>query len=287
MLSIFPLIFPLKQTRFAMGNFQYIRYPLELFMDTAARLGYAYVELWAAAPHLLPEVTDVSRQRRIKRELDARGLKVCCVTPEQVTYPYNIASQDEKLLSISLEYFKGCLDLACGLEAPYMLVTAGCGYFDEPRQAAWERSCASITIIAEYAAERGVSLLYETLTPPSSNILNTPQQMAETLSCLPGNIGAIADLGQIAYMKQNLSDYVDLLGEKLKHVHVHDFGEAIHMALGEGVLPVAEQIAYLEERGYKGLYSFEINDVRYRENPALSDEKSLKWLKDHGVVDVA
>jgi protein FrlC len=276
---------PLSQSRFALGSFQYIRYPFEYFLDTAVRLGYENTELWAAAPHLYPDALDASARTRIKGELKSRGLRAYCITPESVVYPFNIASKDETLRRLGITYFKACLDLAADLEAPNMLVTPGCGYFNEPQEEAWKRSLASMQEIAGYAEKRGIFLFYETLTPLSSNILNTPQQLAEMFAELPDNVGGIADFGQIAYMKQKLSDYMEILGKRLAHVHIHDSGPAIHMALGEGALPVTEQIAYLEAHGYSGLYSFEINDIRYRKDPAASDEKSLAWLREQGVMN--
>jgi protein FrlC len=276
---------PLNQSRFSIGSFQYIRYPFEYFLDTAERLGYEYTELWAAAPHLYPDTLDASARARIKGALKSRRLRAYCITPESVIYPFNIAFKDETLRRLGINYFKACLDLAADLEAPNMLVTAGCGYFNEPHEETWQRSLASMREIAGYAEKRGVFLFYETLTPSSSNILNTPQQLADMFAELPDNVGGIADFGQIAHMKQNLSDYIEILGKRLAHVHIHDFGQAIHMALGEGTLPVAEQIACLEANGYAGLYSFEINDIRYRKDPVESDEKSLAWLREHGVMN--
>lgn len=274
----------LNQSRFAIGSFQYIRYPFTYFLDTAARLGYTYLELWAAAPHLLPEALTTADRKEIKRELAARELRAYCLTPEQVVYPYNLAFADETLRRRSIDHFKACVDLACDLEAPNMLVSAGCGYFNEAHETVWARSLASMQELAQYAGQRGVNLLYETLTPLSSNILNTPQQLKEMLAQLPDTVGAIADFGQIAHMNLQLSDFVSLLGDRLRHVHLHDYGDAIHMALGDGRLPIAEQMAYLEESGYGGLYSFEINDVRYRMDPARSDEQSTAWLREHNLM---
>jgi protein FrlC len=275
---------PLSQSRFVIASYHYTRYPLEYFLDVAARLGYEQVELWAMAPQLFPAALDGSARKGIRRELAARSLKAYCLTPEQVGPPFNVAHKDETLRRMSIDYCKSCIDLASDLEAPHMIIVAGCGYYDEDHKEMWERSLASNLELAEHAAAKGIKLFYETLTPPSSNILNSPQQLGEMLSRLPGDIGGIADFGQIAFMKQDLADYTRILGGRLAHVHIHDFGEAVHMVLGEGHLPVASQIAFLEEQGYSGLYTIETNDVRYRKDPAGADEKSLRWLRKNGVM---
>jgi protein FrlC len=275
---------PLPQDRFVIGSYQYMRYPLDFFLDTAARLGYKYLDLWAAAPQLFPPALDRQARNVIRRETAARHLEIYCITPETVAYPFNLGHQDETLRRMGIDYCKSCVDLACDLGAPYILTAPGCGFFNEDHEVLWRRSVDSNRELAEYAKNRGIGLFFETLTPPSSNILNTPQQLAQMLSELPGNVGGLADFGQIAFMKQQLADYTAVLGKKLAHVHVQDSGEAIHMALGEGVFPVAESIAFLEENGYEGRYGLEINDPRYRKDPAAADEKSLRWLREYGVI---
>lgn len=271
-------------SRFAMGSYQYIRYPFEYFLDTAVRLGYQNIELWAAAPHLYPDSLNTGKRHQIKQELINRGLNVYCLTPEMVVYPFNLSSENEDLRNLSLRYFKSILELAADLEAPAMMIAAGCGYFNQAVDEARKRGQEGVYKVAEYAKTLGIRLFFETLTPLSSNLVNSPQQLADILSGLPDNVGGMADFGQIAFMKQNLEDYFTFLGSKLWHIHVQDSGEAIHMALGEGRLSVDKYIERIEASGYTGMYSLEINDIRYRKDPALADEKSVQWLKDHGVV---
>ena len=42
----------ISRSRFALGSYHYLRYPMEYFLDTAVELGIENVELWAAAPQL-------------------------------------------------------------------------------------------------------------------------------------------------------------------------------------------------------------------------------------------
>ena len=72
------------------------------------------------------------------------------------------------------------------------------------------------------------------------------------------------------------------LGPLLGHVHLHDSHPAIHMALGDGDLPLEDYLLRLEEWGYRGLYAFEFNDSRYRQDPARADGQSVAWLRERG-----
>jgi len=261
-----------------------MRYPFLYFLDTAARLGFEYVELWAAAPHLDLDTMVFSALCECERELSARKLKPVCITPEQCTYPINIAAEEEPLRRRSIQYFKKGIDMAAALHAPHVLVTAGCGYFNRPAEEAWKRSVDSVCQIADYAGRNHIKLLYETLTPLSSNIVNTPGQLARMLGELPENVSGILDIGQMSFMKQDLEDHIALLGKRLAHVHLHDSGPAIHMALGDGVLPIKDYIVRLEQSGYTGFYSFECNDLRYRKDPHAADEQNLSWLRTHRIL---
>ena len=272
----------LSKERFALGSYQYLRYPLTYFLDTAARLEVPNVELWAAAPHLYLEQLTAQQLDSLARELRIRELQVCCITPEQCAYPVNLAAEDEDLRQYSVRSFQRAVLAAQALECPRVPVTAGCGYFDRPTPPAWARSVQSLSQVARFAAARGVGLVLETLTPLSSNLVNTPAQQREMIAQLPpGTVQAMVDIGQMAYMGQSLEDYL-ALGPLLGHVHLHDSHPAIHMALGDGDLPLEDYLLRLEEWGYRGLYAFEFNDSRYRQDPARADGQSVAWLRERG-----
>ena len=93
----------------------------------------------------------------------------------------------------------------------------------------------------------------------------------------------MVDIGQMVYMEQTLDRYLSH-GEQLAHVHLHDSHPGIHMALGDGDLPIAEYLEQIEAAGYSELYSFEFNDTRYRADPRRADRQSIEWLENHGLL---
>ncbi|MBQ8647962.1 MAG: sugar phosphate isomerase/epimerase [Oscillospiraceae bacterium] len=275
---------PIARERLSLGSYHYLRWPLEYFLDTAAELGIPNVELWAAAPQFCLDFLTADDLDRVRSLLAGRGLRVCCITPEQCTYPVNLAAEEEPLRSYSLRNFERAIDAAAALSCPHVLVTAGCGYFDRPTAPAWQRAAESLGHLARYAQQRGVVLLLETLTPLSSNLLNTPEQQREMLALLPpGSTRPILDVGQMVYMGQELDRYL-AHGPLLGHVHLHDSHPGIHIALGDGDLPITDYLARIEANGYTGLYSFEFNDARYRADPRAADRQSVAWLEEHGLL---
>lgn len=275
----------LKISRFCFGTYQYIRYPLKSAIDSAYNLGFKNMEIWAGAPHLYPQITNKEHIKRLSEYLKKLDLIPYVITPEQVAYPFNIAAKNDNLRKLSMEYYKWAIELAAVLQAKNVLVSAGSGYFDEEYKIAAHRSAHSVYELAVFAQNYGIDLFYETLTPMSSNIVNTPLQLKNMLDVLPKNVFAVADLGQIAYMKQNIDDYINILGEKLKHIHLHDYGSAIHMALGKGILPIKNIINKLENKGFAGKYSLEINDVVYRQNPQFADKINIEYLYKNNIIN--
>ena len=91
------------RNRIALGSYHYFRYPLDYFLDTAVELEVSAVELWAAAPHLCLDLISDRALRATRGQLRERGLRVCCVTPEQCAYPVNLAAEEEGLRQYSIQ----------------------------------------------------------------------------------------------------------------------------------------------------------------------------------------
>lgn len=274
----------LGRDRISLGSFQYVRYSLPYFLETARKLQIPFIDLYACAPHFnldLMTPQEVSEKAKLIR---GYGLQVFCITPEQVDYPWNLAAEDAALRKESIAHTMRAIDSAGSLSCENVLVTGGRGYYDKPKEEAWERSKDSLTQLASYASARGVRLLLETLTPASSNVINTPDDQRRMISEIPyENIGAVMDIGQMVVMKQPFAAYLEP-SRLPAQVHLHDSHPAVHMALGEGDLPLTDILAQLEQAGYTGKYTIESNDTRYRLDPRASDEQSVRWLAEHRMI---
>ncbi|MTI54469.1 sugar phosphate isomerase/epimerase family protein [Geosporobacter ferrireducens] len=270
----------IEKSRLAIGNYHYVRMSFEYFLDSAVNLNMKNIELWAAAPHFDLDTLDEKILASKKKAIESRGLKVVCITPEQCSYPVNIAAEETALREKSIKYFKTAIDAARELDSPYVLVTAGCGYFDSDVEEAWQRSVASMKELVKYAEKRGVILAYEPLSVFSSNIVNDVHHLKKMLDTIPSdNLKGMLDMGQAALASEEINDYPRILGDKLVHVHLLDATPMGHLALGEGNLPIGEYIDALEENEYKGFYTFEFTALQYRHKPEEADRKSLEWLK--------
>ncbi|WP_432543699.1 sugar phosphate isomerase/epimerase family protein [Kineococcus sp. SYSU DK002] len=266
--------------RVAGSNFAYQHRPLPECLDDLAALGRDRVELWGTAPQLhVPWVTDRDAAA-LRREVTARGMRVVCFTPEQVSYPVNIASPDARLRSASVEFFLRAAEIAAELGSGLLLLTSGRGFESEPREHAWVRSVDAIGRIATRAAELGVTCVLEPLQRVESNLVTTAADTARVLAEVGDRrLGAVLDTVAMAVAGETVDDYADLLGDRLLHAHLIDGAPDGHLAWGEGELPLADLLADFDRRGYAGDFTVELfGDGSYAQDPRPVLARSLELI---------
>ncbi|NUT11937.1 MAG: TIM barrel protein [Nonomuraea sp.] len=241
------------------SNFSYQHLPFDRFLDDAADLGREHLELWGVAPQLhVPRLSD-AEARSIRRRAESRGLGVRCLTPEQVAYPVNLASPSTWLRAESVAMFRRAAELAAELGAELLLLTPGRGFEDEPVADAWRRSADAIGEICAYAGTLGVSCVLEALQRVESNLVDDAPTLARMIDEVGApNLGAVLDTVAMAAAGESVDDYFDALGDRVRHVHLVDGSPTGHLAWGDGELPLAEYLAALERRGYRGAMTFEL-----------------------------
>ncbi|TLP62260.1 sugar phosphate isomerase/epimerase family protein [Microbispora triticiradicis] len=264
------------------SNFSYQHLPFDRFLDDAADLGREEVELWGIAPHFhVPWVSD-AEARAVRRRVESRGLRVRCLTPEQVMYPVNIASPDTRLRAASIAMFRRAAELCAELGAGLLLLTPGRGHEDEPVEIGLRRSADALAEIAAYAGGLGVSCVLEPLQRVESNLLNDSRALARMLDEVGApNLGAVLDTVGMAVAGESVDDYFDALGDRVRHVHLIDGRPAGHLAWGDGELPLAEYLAAFARRGYDGHMTFELfGDGTYAFAPRPVVERCLAAVRD-------
>ncbi|MCA1286977.1 sugar phosphate isomerase/epimerase family protein [Salipiger bermudensis] len=255
-------------SRLAAMNIHYFRHSLTRFLDDAAALGFARIELWAGMPHLSLDDASATELRDVRRMIAARDLSLSCFTPEQCVYPINLASEHPGTARRSFDYFRRALHSAASLDCRQLLVTAGWGYADAPASDAWERARDQLGALADEAAREGVTLLLEPLSRTESNLITTSAELARMMAELASpQVAAILDLNAMAAAGETPADYLARFGDALRHVHVCDGTPEGHLAWGDGSLPLAQYVAELEAADYQGDYSFEFVSQAYWLDP--------------------
>lgn len=274
----------LKFEQLAGMNCHYAHYPFTYYLDSIAEAGVKNVEIWAASPHL--HVDDVTPQKaqEARRTIQDRGLKLICYTPETVVYPVNIAAPEEDIRKRSLAFESRGIEITAELGCKMMLVTSGWGYLNQNREESLGRAMEGLAYLTAKAEREGILLALEHLSPISSNLINTAQDLRRAVDEIGSpNLKAMLDTCQVGLVHEHIRDYLELLGKDLVHVHLVDGTPGGHLAFGDGNLPLKEFVDTLGEYGYEGCLSMEIADRRYFMDPKQADRQSIEafmgWIQ--------
>ncbi len=263
------------------SNFGYGKFSLETCLNDMAELGIKHFEMWGWAPHFHVDHVGKAEVAGLKQSLISRGLELACYTPEQMVYPVNIASADETLRNSSIAFFKRAVEICSDLNCRLLFVTCGWGYYEEPAETAWLRSVKAMREITEYAQSLGVICITESLQPQETNLVLTATDLKRYLNEVgSSNLKTALDTGAMAIQGEEPAEHFDLYGETIIHCHFVDAVPPIssHMVWGDGDLPMQEYLQYMDDQGYRGLLTVEMNAGRYGLEPKKFLEDSINRL---------
>lgn len=112
------------------ANYHYKRYTLDYFLESAERLGYQSIELWASGPHLHLEDFDAVRLAELNRKIKAHHLALRCFTPEQCVYAISVSHPDKVYRDRTVDFFNQHIEAAVQLDCDHMVVSTGFAYLD-------------------------------------------------------------------------------------------------------------------------------------------------------------
>mgnify|MGYP002682305338 FL=1 len=264
---------------------QYWHYSFEYVLDSIEKCGLKYLELWAGAPHYTlddyPDRASASRKiAKMRRQIEDRGMKVIMLTPEQLNYPFNLAGREEEYRQKSIRNVARLMEDALEFGTNRLFVIPGWGLLDEPREEAWKRSVDSFQVLSKRAEELGVKMVVEQLQPYESNLVNTCADMERLLKEVNSEqMEFCVDLVAMEVVGEKLQTFFDVLGSRVRHIHLADGNPSGHYILGDGNLPIQEYIDTLERNDYTDYLTLEINDSIYWDDPHTSIEKTVNYLR--------
>ena len=273
----------LKRSQVASSNYHYIKYSLPYFLDSMVRLDQHLIEFYAASPHLSIEDATYAQVAAIKKELDARDIKVCCLTQEQCVYPINIACEDDTIRERSIQTFLKTIEFAAQMEAPHCQIVCGRGYFDNPEEDAWKRSVESMGRIVDKAERYGVTMVIEAASFNTTNVVyDTPRIRRMMDEFKSPNLKSMLDTCAVAMAGEDFREDLAILGKDMVHLHFADGTPLGHFIPGEGDLPLVDYLKALDEFGYTGAIPFEIYNRKYDFDPEVTMKKCLDFI--YGVI---
>lgn len=258
-------------------SYHYLRYPIEKFLDKVERSPFDSIDLYCCAPQLNMFDYPVSSLIELDKSIRRHNLKVMAMTPENCTYPVNFCTQNPLTRESSVRYYQRAVDTAQFLECPALQISTGFGYFDMPREDAWNYCRDSVGTLAAYAERKGVKLLLEELKVTTTNVLITSADLAKMIQEIgsPAVVGMV-DMDQMTYAGETIGDYFRILGDKLQHIHFNDRG---HTVPGDSDFPMKQYYDEIMAHGYQGSCSFEICDRRYYCDPDKAIDDTIAWFR--------
>ena len=238
----------------------------EGWLENVEKLGFDFVELVSEWPNFLTRET-------WKAYADVLGSFDLKVTVHAPFSDVNIGSLNEKIRRTSLEILRETLDVASNLNALVVTIHPGhCSPASRKFRGDYNRvHKSSLRELEKYSREFGVLVGVENM--PSFPILDAqmPERLAELLEGT--GLGVTLDMGHLNTVGFPFGRFLELLGRRIVHVHLHDnSGESDqHFPLGKGTIPWEKVLPRLRDFTW-ALEVTSIEDAR----------ASLDFLRDIG-----
>ena len=267
----------LELEQIAVMSIHYQFYPLRHFFDTVRELGIKNVDLWAGYPHFLIGEDWFETANEIRRMADERGIKIVCCTPEQVRYPLNLASEQEKIRRRTVEYLKRSVDAAVVLGADRIQAVPGYGWYDTDKEPAWRRLVHSLQELCRYAAEKNITVLLEPLQIIESNLVNYRFDAQRIIRDVGNSaLKIVVDTTHMSLRGETLQEYFDLLPGEIGYIHLN---ESDQVPWGEGNLDLGTFLETLAQYGYDGICTLEICSLPHYVDADQSLSDSVSYVK--------
>lgn len=253
--------------KFASFTSGYQRRTLELAFSDAHDFGYDGIEIWGCRPHAYAYDLNAERLDNIRRLSERYAVPVIGFSPKVNSYPFNLMVGERDIWSDSLAYICRAIDASAALGARFTLIAFGHAG-DMTNAAAMQRRIRdSLQILGEHAVRRNNLLIIEPLSYRETNTITTARQLAEALETVncPAVVGMCDTVVPFLQRQQGVSDetldtYFDLLGPRLRHIHMTDSDGVSedHVVPGEGIAPLKEMLRTLRRRNYTGHVTLEL-----------------------------
>jgi sugar phosphate isomerase/epimerase len=225
-------------------------------LDAAAKNGYRALELRGVAGEMdLPKVPEFqgARLAETKKDLAALGLVVSDLGASSRMHEKDPATREKQF-----DEGRRFIDLAQAMGVQYVRMFGDKIPEGEPKDEVMKRVIEGFSKMAEYGKPAGVTVLIES----HGDFTKSPDLVEILTKVNHDNFQLLWDAHHsfVAGGEQPADSY-KALAKWIRHTHLKDSKPAEkdrrYVLLGQGEVPVKEQVAVLAKAGYKGFYCFE------------------------------
>ena len=255
---------------------------IEQVVEAATTLGYDGVELRLLDGAVIDPRADRAKVEQAVARSRAAGVEVCALD-SSCTFNHADPGAREREVSDLLRW----IDLAEDLQVPLVRVFGGHarpGLAPEPPEVVNDWVAEALSRAAPTAEQAGVTVVLET-----HDAFSSARRVAAVLDRVDSpRVAALWDSHHPYRVGETPQDVIDALGPRIAHVHVKDArrttpdGSAWQLVLlGEGEVPVREQLQALERHGYSGYVSVEWEKKWHPEiaEPEIALPQHIRWLR--------
>lgn len=268
-------------SRISVLSLHYNNYTLDYFLDCQAKLGIKNVELLSAHQGLWMDEYGYQDPAPIRRKLEDRGLSCPVFTPENCAYGYQFAAKEPELKERCFRYFANGIRFGAELGAKILEANSGWGYWNEPEEEGFKRSAEMHSRLAEVAKEYGMTIACESLRPQETRIgyrLDQIKRLFDTVN--HPNFKVMIDLTAMCVQGETVQRWFDTFGaENIIHSHFQDCDPYGHYVWGDGKQNLHDMLCAFLDNGYTGLFSQELTDGSYFEDPFYHDQRNMRNLR--------
>ena len=194
--------------------------------------------------------------QEIKRASEETGVKIWSVHAPFRSKDDNISNPDEKMRLKAIETYTEVFRNAAFIGAKIVIVHPSSEPIsDEERPAYISRSKESLKVLAERAAQYGITIAVEDL--PRTCLGNTAEELADIIS-VDERIRICFDVNHL--LKQTHRHFIEVAGDKIATLHIsdYDFVDERHQFPGNGKIDWKELLDLLESINYSGPFMYEV-----------------------------
>ena len=268
-------------SRISVLSLHYNNYTLDYFLDCQAKLGIKNVELLSAHQGLWMDEYGYQDPAPIRRKLEERGLSCPVFTPENCAYGNQFAAKEPEAIDRTFRYFANGIRFGAELGAKILEANSGWGYWNEPEEEGFKRSAEMHSRLAEVAKEYGMTIACESLRPQETRIgyrLDQIKRLFDTVN--HPNFKVMIDLTAMCVQGETVQRWFDTFGaENIIHSHFQDCDPYGHYVWGDGKQNLHDMLCAFLDNGYTGLFSQELTDGSYFEDPFYHDQRNMRNLR--------
>jgi len=254
----------------------FTRPTLEAVLDAVASHGLHCAQFNFASAGLpsLPERIDPALADKVRHEMEARKLTMAAVSGT-----FNLIHPDPKVRRDGLRRLSVLASACQRLDTSVITLCSGTRdpedmwrrHPDNDSPEAWKDLVAAMGQALRIAEEHEVTLGIE---PEVANVIDSARKARRLLDEMKSprlkivmDAANLFHAGELAHMKEVLSDAFELLGRDIVLAHAKELGRDGHagnLPLGQGVLDWAYYLALLRKAGFTGpliMHGFEERDV--------------------------